>query len=52
MPDCFHRRHGKCEAEGGSVAQAALDGNLAAQRLNQPPHQRQSQACAALGECD
>jgi hypothetical protein len=42
----LHGRHGKSEAEGGSMAQAALDGNLAAQRLDQPADQREPQAGA------
>ena len=44
----FDRGHGKSESEGGSMAQPALDRDLTAQRLHQPPHQRQAQAGAAL----
>ena len=33
------------------MAQAALDGNLSAQRLDQPADQREAQAGALLGEC-
>ena len=32
------------------MAQAAFDGDLAAERLDQPPHQREAQACAVVGE--
>ena len=47
----FDHGDGKSESEGGSVAQAALDGDLAAQRLDQPAHQGQAHA-GSLSEPD
>ena len=39
---------GKSEAKSGAMAEAALDGDLAAQRFDEPAHQRQAHAGAAL----
>ena len=39
MRDRLRNRNGKSEAEGGADAEAALDGDLAAQRLDEAAHQ-------------
>jgi hypothetical protein len=43
MPDVTHNGYRKSESECSTVAQAALDGDLPAQRLDQTPDQRQAQ---------
>ncbi len=50
MPDFIRDGYRKREAECGSVAQAAFNGDLAAQRLDQTPHQRQAEARAFFRE--
>ncbi len=45
----IHGGHGKGEAEGGAVAETALDGDLAAEGLDQAAHQGEAQARALVG---
>jgi len=49
MADITAGRHGNGKTKGGSVAEAALDGNLTAQRLDEPADQREAEAGAPVG---
>src|SRR5271156_4828308 len=42
---------GECKAEGGSMAQPALHGNLTAEQFNQPAHQGEPQPGALVMRC-
>ncbi len=50
MTDRFDGRHRKSEAESGAVAEAAFDGDLAAERFDQPAYQREAEAGALFRE--
>ena len=50
MMHCFNRGNGQGEAEGGAVAKAALDCDLAAERFDETANESEAQARAALRE--